>query len=307
MPSEEKFLITGANGFVGRSLLDHLLTLPDNYRPSEVATVTRSGLEQEVHKKYSLSGIKLKSFEANLLDKWDFSYEPTHVFNFAADGSNNAYSVEAANGFRKLGMNLITWCSKIDNVSVFHTSSGACFGRFPLASPAGHENKKFHFIESRIEVESMLREMANFHNLSLRMARLFSFIGPHLTKKPQYAVIDFINQALTKKRISVTGHPGTVRSYLSSSDMSVWIHKAATFEKAYDDLVVGSSHPVQMHELASHIGNRLDSPVEILPSADPKDVYVANNQSTLDRLAVQETKPWWELVDDLIEQKLRNV
>jgi nucleoside-diphosphate-sugar epimerase len=161
MVKPQRFLITGANGFVGRSFLDFVLKLPESDKPYEIATVTRYGLDTEVIRDFSNTNIHLLDLKANLLHKWEIDYEPTIVFNFAADGSKNAYTVEAAKNYEQIVVNLLTWSRNKKDFSLFQTSSGACSGQGLQKTGGTTENSKNYFIQSRIRVEHILKEAAS--------------------------------------------------------------------------------------------------------------------------------------------------
>lgn len=308
MPQIESLLITGASGFVGQSILDYLSDLPHNQLPKRIGLTTR---KKEVCTPFSLmKKTNVLNISCDLQKPWEFDFQATHVINLAADGSANAYSAESAALFCRITENLTNWCRTQVTPTVFHASSGACFGIVPLPLEDLSENspsteirqqaeprkRKDVFIQSRIAAEELLLAAEREKVLNLRIGRLFSFIGRHLRLKPQYAISSFVKMAETKKQIELSGNPLTTRSYLGAQDMSTWIYKSLDSNLDSSILTIGSSKPVTMIELANFIAGQSDSVVTLQHPLLEGDIYVANNHNTLNRLQVFETQKWQDLV-----------
>ncbi len=308
MPQIESLLITGASGFVGQSILDYLSDLPPNQLPKRIGLTTRM---QKVCTPFSLmKKTNVLNISCDLQKPWEFDFQATHVINLAADGSPKAYTAESAALFCQITENLANWCRTQVTPTVFHASSGACFGIVPLPladlnenlpsveilQQAGPKKKKEVFIQSRITAEELLRVAEREKVLDLRIGRLFSFIGRHLRLKPQYAISSFVKMAETKKQINLSGNPLTTRSYLGAQDMAAWIYKSLDSNLDSSILAIGSAKPVTMIELANFIAELSDSLVTIQNPMLEGDIYVANNHNTLDKLQVSETQNWQDLV-----------
>ena len=312
MDTIKSLLVTGSNGFVGRSFLDYLSTLPIEDRPRNLGLVSRN-VPPEISTDLA-AHTSIIHINADLMKPWQFDYPATHIVHLAADGSSNAYSVEAADKFVVMTDHLAIWSNGLDSPAVFHASSGACFGYMPFDSNASEikvesglskgasvlAEKKRVFVESRLKAEHTLKMAAARGHIELRIGRLFSFIGKHLHEKPHYAVPAFINMALSTKNIDIGGNPDTTRSYLSADDMSDWIYRSLQPDVGSEILSIGSENPVTMEELATYIASVTNSTVTLLNPTIAGDYYVARNQDTRARLLVRETRTWQTSIDDYL-------
>lgn len=303
-------LITGASGFVGRSVVDFLSTLSLNQRPELITLVSRTEIKDLG--KAIVANLRINHVQADLLDEWKFDRSVTHVLQLAADGSENAYSQKASDDFVIFTRRLIEWCDTLSQTPVvMHVSSGACFGYFPLSSTGAPNsesnnarNKVWHktnFVEGRLEAERLLRQASDAKKFDLQIARLYSFIGGHIREKIHYAVPSFISMARNLGVIRITGDPMTVRSYLSAQDMSNWIVAALQSDLDLPLLSIGSSVPVTMIDLAEFVAKQFSAKVVIDDQYEIGDLYVADNEITKDLLKVDETISWQQALLDLID------
>ena len=302
-------LITGASGFVGRSVVDFLASLSLNQRPELITLVSRSEIKDLG--KPVIANLRINHVQVDLLDEWKFDRSVTHVLQLAADGSENAYSRKASDDFVIFTRRLIEWSDTLSRPPVvMHVSSGACFGYFPLNSSGAPnsqsnstENKVWHktnFVKGRLEAERLLRQACDAKKFNLQIARLYSFIGGHIREKIHYAVPSFVSMAKNSGVIRITGDPMTVRSYLSAQDMSGWIVAALQSDLDLPLLSIGSSVPVTMIDLAEFVAQQFSAKVIVDNQHKIGDVYVADNEITKDLLKVDETISWQQALLDLI-------
>jgi nucleoside-diphosphate-sugar epimerase len=294
----DSILITGSNGFVGRSIIEYLGKLDKSLLPREIILATRNGLTYKIPESlFPLS----RTIEQDLLTEWQFRANPSHIINLAADGSRSPYSQESSDSYVLLNGNLVNWMSRQEKeITIFHASTGACFGYKPLLPGSETIESKKIFIEARIKVEDNLRKFSSQQKIPLSIGRLFSFTGINLLSKNQYAVTSFINSAFSRNRIEVLGDPLTVRSYLHQDSMSEWILRALTDSEENFCYQIGSNEAVTIGQLAEFIA--LETGAEIDYSEEPSsgDIYIPNNSETRIKLGVEEGKGWKEAVLEMI-------
>ncbi len=298
MDKSDSLLITGSSGFVGLSFLDYLSTLPSSQLPERIGLVSRNG---GVRAPETLrSSTDIISIQADLRASWEFDFVATKILHLAADGSSNAYSHDAAVGFTEMIENFQRWVKRYPKPTVFHASSGACFGHVPLQDESTEVSPKSTFIDYRLKGETLMRNMQESGIIDLRIGRLFSFIGPHIREKAQYAIPNFVSSALRNHKIVVSGNPATTRSYLDAQDMSHWIFRAFASEVTSDILSIGSEIPVTINEIAQFVAGRTKSELIYNKPDSHGDYYVAGNEETRNRLHVSETVTWQTSLESYI-------
>ena len=296
----ENLAITGANGFVGRSIIEKVSSLPTEFLPKNLTLITRQGLNYEISE--NLNGRSSQIIQ-DLVNPWVFDPQISHILNLAADGSKNPYSEEACAQFEKISKNLIEWINKKESpTKVFHASTGACFGYKPLLSSDSFENEKELFIKNRISVERLLVENLTKTGTRLSIGRLFSFSGKNILQKSQYAISSFVLSAINTKKIEILGNPLTERSYLHQDSMSEWILAAVIKDESHLDLQVGSSQSVTLRQLAEFVAENSGASIRYSTKSTPGDRYVANNMETQIKLGVEEGIGWKDAVLEMIAE-----
>jgi nucleoside-diphosphate-sugar epimerase len=296
----DNLAITGANGFVGRSVLEFLGTLAPENLPNQVTLITRQGLDFQLPK--NLVEISESTLQ-DLTLPWQIPGDVSQLLNLAADGSKDPYSEGACIQFEAISRNLVDWAQKSEVPrKIFHASSGACFGQYPIDPNNPPTDSKVLFKKNRVKVEEYLIESSERAGFELSIGRLFSFSGKNLLAKRQYALSSFVHSAVGTGKIIVLGDPLTQRSYLHESSMSEWILKSLVTQESYVDLEIGSNEAVTIGELAEFIAGETNAIVEYSTFPTSGDIYVPNNRDTRIKLGVDEGAHWKEAVVEMISE-----
>jgi nucleoside-diphosphate-sugar epimerase len=291
-------LITGTNGFVGRSVIDQIAKLGPQHLPDEIMLVTREGLNFDVPTNLNS---RIKILKQDLTQNWKFDKEVSHIINLAADGSRSPYSDTANNTFTSIVANLVSWVSTFQKPPrIFHASSGACSGFKPINTRIIPNNPKSSFAQNRLQAENSLIKASGDFGFELSIGRLFTFSGIRLLEKSQYAIADFIKSAIASNAIKITGDPNTMRSYLHQDAMAKWVLAALVCKDPHTDLEIGSSDAVTIRELAEFIAHETSAQLFFGTEPHQGDVYLPNNQATKDKLGVDEGKNWKLAVAEMI-------
>lgn len=295
MNTVRNLLITGSNGFVGQSFLNYLEKVSAEYLPEKIILVNRNEalpISNTIRNRTHVVSIK-----ADLSQKWEFKVDVSHVLNLAGDGSGNAYTDRAAQSFIKICENLASWAALSKPKVIVHASSGACF-----YSGSKNENflSKANLIFSRLEGEKILGQLNNEHEIRVVAARLFTFIGPNMLAKQQYAAPMFIRESILNKVVNVTGNPNTIRSYMHESIMSNWLANCMMNEKIHGVVTIGSSQPVTIRELAEFISYKTKAKIVMGNSEMEPSVYLPNNKNSFKILGLSEGPNWQDSVMECI-------
>jgi nucleoside-diphosphate-sugar epimerase len=291
----KNLLITGSNGFVGQSFLNYLEKVSAEYLPEKIILVNRNEvvpISNTIRNRTDIISIK-----ADLSQKWEFKVDASHVLNLAGDGSGNAYTDRAAQSFIKICENLASWAASSKPKVIVHASSGACF-----YSGSKNENflSKANLIFSRLEGEKILGQLNGEHKIRVVAARLFTFIGPNMLAKQQYAASVFIRDSMLNKVVNVTGNPNTIRSYMHELTMSNWLANCMMNEKIHGVVTIGSSKPVTIRELAEFISYKTNAKIIIGNSEMEPSVYLPNNENSFKILGLSEGPNWQDSVMECI-------
>src|SRR5262249_52272035 len=108
------------------------------------------------------------------------------------------------------------------------------------------------------------------------IARLFAFVGPHLSLD-DYAVGNFLRDAMNGSPIRIESDGSTVRSYLYATELTIWLLTVLLRGESARPYNVGSSNSITVRELAGKVAAAAGSHagVEVLGRADiPATRYV---------------------------------
>ncbi|MSO47954.1 MAG: NAD(P)-dependent oxidoreductase [Thermoleophilia bacterium] len=160
------------------------------------------------------------------------------------------------------------------SIPLLFTSSGAIYGPQPVGlehtpeefepAPDAIEARNAYALGKR-DAEAIALAASRAGGPSLRLARLFAFVGPHLPLDAHFAIGNFVRDAIAGGPICVAGDGSAVRSYLYAGDMIeqlLAILMRGLPDRAYN---VGSDEAITIRELAQLVGRELapDAHVEI--------------------------------------------
>lgn len=295
MSSIESLLITGSNGFIGQSFLAYLKNVPEKEAPKKIILVNRNIPVQVSRELQSKSEVIF--FATDLTKEWDFNIKASHVLNLAGDGSSTAYSKDSAESFVKICNNLSDWAYINKPKVIVHASSGACF--YNTSHNKEYLNKA-NLIASRLQGESILNQVKENSEVNIILARLYTFIGPNMLTKKQYAASLFIREAVSKNLIKVTGNPNTVRSYMHELTMSDWLYKCLLKNISKDFVSVGSSIAVTIQELVEFISLKTNAKVTFMNPDSEKSIYLPTIENEINFLGVSEGPKWQNSIEECI-------
>ncbi len=316
----ERVFITGGTGFFGCWLLESLLWANRKLGlASQAVVLTR---EPEAFRK---KAAHLANDPAVTLVRGDvrtFEFPEgrfSHVIHAAtetnaeADGRIEPLEQFCANadGTRRV----LEFAKQAQAQRLLFTSSGAVYGKQPpgmthvpedyMGAPDTMEPGTAYGQSKRASEFLFAAESPSA--LEVKIARCFAFVGPGLPLDSNYAIGNFIRDALKRGPIIVKGDGTPFRSYLYAADLAIWLWTILFRGASRRPYNVGSEEDLSIAELAERVA-RCFTPkpeVRILGAATPgkpPEMYVPSTKRAREELgllttlsldmAIQRTADW---------------
>ena len=278
----KSLLITGATGFIGTYLLESLALLNDSYSTSPCRVV---GIARDPQ--------RLERTAPHLLNRQDIQIRHGDVRTFEFPESFD-YVIHAAapvdpGALRRdrLGAveTIVNGTHQVLQQSIRHSvkrllyiSSGAVYGKQPPDLPQLVESylggpditdPAWAYGEAKRYAEVLCSVFHQSHNLSVVVARPFTFVGPYQSLEADFAVTQFIRSALRGEPIRIEGDGTPLRSYCYGADLAVALWKIILRGKAGCAYNVGAEEPLSILELARKVVSATGAEVELTIAREP--------------------------------------
>jgi nucleoside-diphosphate-sugar epimerase len=285
-----RLFISGGTGFFGTWLLESMLWANDQLRLGLHATVLTRDPERFLQRAPHLATDPAIELLTGDMGSFAFPTQRLDAVIHAATEPVGApgtfdplWKLEAdVSGTRRV----LAMARQMGARRMLLTSSGAVYGRQPpeieripedYAGAPDPTDPGSAYGEAK-RVSELACAAAGEGGLETVIARCFAFVGPHLPLDANYAIGNFIRDALSGGPILVAGDGTAVRSYLYAADLAVWLWSlllGGAPGRAYN---VGSDAAVTIEQLA-HVVARTVSPsaeVRVLGTVDgsPPQRYV---------------------------------
>jgi dTDP-glucose 4,6-dehydratase len=278
----ERIFITGGTGFFGSWLLESFLwanqkldlkarALVLTRRPD---SVKRSLPHLVLNPSIGLHEGDVRNFEfprgaysyvihaATETDPQLSSIDPLDKFTANVEGTRRVLDFALASGARKL----------------LFTSSGAVYGRqpsdmthipedYPGAPDTGDVTTAYG--QSKRVSEFLWTAYAKKHGFQATIARCFAFVGPRLPLNSNYAIGNFIRDAMNGEPIQISGDGTPYRSYLYAADLAIWLWTILLKGQSTYPYNVGSEADLTIAQLAFAVVNELAPTVTVKVAKQP--------------------------------------
>lgn len=201
------------------------------------------------------------------------------------------------------------------------TSSGAVYGKQPSemrhiaedykGAPETTDTASAYAQGKRVS-EFLSAGYSERYRFEAKIARCFTFVGPYLPLNMNYAVANFIRDALRGGPINITGDGTPYRSYLYAADLVICLWTILFKGKPCRPYNVGSEDDLTISELARIVASIVSPEIKIEiskwhPPEYPPERYVPSTERVQNELglkakvelreAIRRTVNWYKAQD----------
>jgi dTDP-glucose 4,6-dehydratase len=308
----QQLFLTGGTGFFGKWLVASFNRASDEYSlAARLWVLTRDPLRalREAPVIYSHPNVRLHQGDVR---NFEFPIgEFSHVIHAATESDpltcplprEQLYEANVA-GTRRV----LDFAKQAGARRLLNLSSGAVYGPQPLELERIGEDSSCAPDTGRVDLayghskrasEFLVAAHAAQGHFEACSARCFTFVGPHLPLSINYAIGNFIRDALLARPIQVSGDGTPLRSYLYAADLAVWLWTLLLRGQAGRCYNIGSDSAISIFDLANLVSQIVNpaAGVTIARAPVPGQLpprYVPSIERARSELSL---KPWVELSD----------
>ncbi len=269
-------LVTGAAGFIGSHLSEHLLERGlsvigmDNLATGDVANIEHLTGRDFVFVKHDVTNYVVIDGPLDYIFHFaspaspiDYLKLPIQTLKVGSLGTHNCLGLAKAKGARFL----LASTSEVYGDPLVHPQREDYWGNVNPVGPRGvyDEAKRF--------AEAITMAYHRVHGIETRIVRIFNTYGPRMRVQDGRAIPAFLSQALRGEDVTVFGDGTQTRSLCYVSDLVDGIHRLM-MSATSDPVNLGNPHELTIRQLAERIVALTGSKSRIverpLPVDDPK-------------------------------------
>jgi len=288
--NKSKIFITGGTGFMGKCLLDFFLEAKKHYPDFQIhiCLLSRSSdkfLSQNPH--YN----ELENIRHISADVENFKF-PEEKYDYIIHAATPATTQETQDWIQNRpdlmldtivngSKQVIEFCKQQNPKRILFISSGAVYKGSNISIPfleSSFDPKRDSYLmgadayqQGKILAEESFLNYAAQNISELRIARGFSFIGPHLPYSSYLISSAFIREILEHKTITIKGNGQEIRSFLYTKDLAPWLLNILVQGK---ELIynVGSDEKISIFEFAQKIASQINQSLVIVKNSIPTNI-----------------------------------
>ena len=262
----KSIFVTGGTGFVGIWLLESLIYLNKKLKLNITVTLLSRNPDKFLQKYPHIRKFLFIHFLKGDIRTFKFINEQfSYIIHGATTSAEETFNkideLESyeiiADGTKRLCM-FAKQC-KANNILLL--SSGSVYGISKLKENFSENiissfnpiDLKNASSEGKRVSEFYLSYYAQKYNIEVKIARCFSFIGPHLQLDIHYAAGNFIKNVLEKENITIKGDGSPIRSYMYISDLIIWLWTIFFKGESLRVYNIGSENNLSIKELAQKV------------------------------------------------------
>jgi dTDP-glucose 4,6-dehydratase len=278
----QAFFITGGTGFFGMWLLESFAHANDTLGLGARATVLTRDPAAFARKAPHLATRADLTFVQGDVRTFAFPVGTfTYIIHAATEASaklNDEAPHEMLDAIIGGTRRVLDFAAQCGVKKLLLTSSGAVYGKQPpelthipedyLGAPDPLLPGSAYGEGKRVS-EHLCAVHALQHGYEVKIARCFAFVGPHLPLDGDFAIGNFIQDALRGGPIRIGGDGTPLRSYLYAADLAVWLWKILFKAPSGRAFNVGSSCVYTIKQLADAVAGMVNREVVVAQCAMP--------------------------------------
>lgn len=299
-----RLFVTGGTGFVGKWMLESFVHANARLGLGMRAAVLSRNPEAFAAAHPRLHGAGgIEWLEGDVRDFADPPGAFTHAIHAATDVVADAASPGVREVIVKGTERVLDFCRDRGIGELLLVSSGAVYGRQPpdverideaLAGAASQTRPGTAYGQGKMAAESMAVARAATGGPSVRIARLFAFVGPYLPWDRHFAIGNFLADRQAGRAIEVRGDGTAIRSYLYAADLARWLWTILLRGQPGAAYNVGSEEVVSIADLARRIAawENASLPVRFASTpvpGRPPERYVPSTRKAREALGLEPT------------------
>ena len=255
-----KHLVTGGAGFIGSHLIDNLMK-----ENQEVICIDNFSTGNLSNIKKWIDNPKF-TFINEDISYSSFNKNVDNIWHLACPGSPKNYQKSPLKTSETIfmGTNNMLSLAKKSNAKILFASSSEIYGD-SIIHPQ-KENYKGNvnphgirscYQEGKRMGESLCVDHHRVHGTNIRIARIFNSYGPRMLKDDGRVIINFINDSIEKKTITIFGNGSQTRSFCFIDDLIIGLR--LLMKSNYKlPINIGSDYEISIIKLSEIISSKID-------------------------------------------------
>jgi nucleoside-diphosphate-sugar epimerase len=317
----QRIFITGGTGFFGCWLLESFIWANEKLNLQSSARLLSRNPEAFHRKAPHLATHPAIRFQTGEMHSFVFpDGEFSHIIHAATD-TDQSYKMKDPLTLFDSNIqgthHVLDFASTHGTTKFLFTSSGAVYGNQP--QEITHISEEYNGAPMTVDIRSAYGQSKRASEflcaayskdfvLKTMIARCFAFVGPWLPLDSNYAIGNFIRDALNADPITILGDGTPRRSYLYAADLTIWLWTILFKGQSSYPYNVGSEDDLSIYDLAHKVTESLSIQVPITRMNEivqnlPVERYVPSTQRARTELglvayinlsdAIQRTAHWY--------------
>ena len=289
--------LTGGTGFFGKWLLHSIKHVIESEDFNIKITVLTRNPELFCNAEPALYAFENFSFITGDIQTFEVpNLDFTHLIHSAADSGDHVLRTDPIRMFESIvggAQRVLEFARRCRVKRLLWVSSGAVYGvptdpKDEFSEDWGGQGVNCLEVSSAYTVAKRAGEMLctlyqNQWGVDVSIARCFTFVGPYLPLTVNYAIGNFINDALEGRKITIKGSGQEVRSYLYASDLAVWLWSLLVFGQKGSVINVGSDEAVSIYQVAEEVVKVLSGKGIIVQNIPPTKKVIPRYVPSIER------------------------